>query len=438
MSRQNLWRILLLLVLFLLSSCRKQEPVQFGGEEKVTTSKRPVVVAPIPILSNPMGINLHEVAVQALPELMVYRGQTLVLLANDPFLIRVPDAMRAEIDAVFQQGGSEFQRRLWRVADPLLTPRMLTGAAFDTHLFKRIIWVVPSLNLKENIDLEKIKALIKSLELPGSETFRSEVNGTITGEINGIRFDVVHPAALPDLTSPVVLHLDLGYFAAIYKNEIKTPLIPLVGETLVKLRNTKWPTNAVTFSYSNHTGQAPLSLRPLGVVIQRLFAEPQLLDQSRPENWQLLGKVLYLENFFQNEDIDYLLTRMEKNEPNAAWVKYLRANFSRRLKDEVSAERFLAEAIKGDVGYALEYMAQAEAAREEKNPELILSNLRKLVAAMPGDPLFQLSLCEELVEQKRFDEVRNMLPGLRQHPWSPVYYQDVPSTLEYFQKLADQ
>jgi uncharacterized protein HemY len=128
---------------------------------------------------------------------------------------------------------------------------------------------------------------------------------------------------------------------------------------------------------------------------------------------------------------------MAVEEPGTPWIKYLHANFYFRNKDEANAERYLAEAVKGDVGYALEYMEQAEDARERKDSEQVLAKLRQLVVAMPDDPLFRLSLCEELIEQKRFDEVRSILPKLRHLPWSQVYYPNVPSALAYFQKLVE-
>lgn len=440
MKRQGLWCIVVsFLFLFCLCACRQQETPQHDRSNNMISTTRPVDVTSFtPILSKSMKVVQYEVDVQALKDFLPHRGKTLVLLSEDPSLNPIPDGIRAEFDAVVSQGGQELTRRLWRVADPLVTPGMLTRAAVETRIFRRIIWVVPSVNPQEQLDLEKFTTLIKSLKLSGSETFRRGENGTISGEIDGVRFDVVHPAALPIVTEPVVLHIDLGYFAAIFKSEIKTPLVPLVGETLVKLRNTEWPISAITFSNSNHSGQVSLSFRPVGEMIQRLFAEPQLLDNSIPENWQLLGKVIYLENFFQNEEIQRLLNMMEKNEPNAAWVKYLRANFSRYKKDFTSAERYLAEAVKGEAAYALEYMELAEQAREDKKFDQVLANLRKVVEALPDDPLFRLSLCEELVAQKNFNEVRTMLPSLRRLPWSPVYFPQVPSALEYFQKVAEQ
>lgn len=437
MNRQILWCVAMLLGFLCLCGCRKEEVRQDEG--KMSVSAQPVVEETLPILSKPLKIALHEVDIQALPEFLAHRDKTLVLLTSNPFLLSVPVAARGELEAALRQDSPELQRRLWRVADPLLMPGMLTSAVLDARIFRRIVWVLPMINPQEQIDLEKFKTLLQSVgQDVAAGKFRREANGTIVGEINGIRFDVVPFFALPALTEPVVLHIDLGYFAAIYKNEIKTPLFPLVVEALVKLRNEKYKVGTVTFSYSNHTGWVPLSLRPMGSIIQKIFAEPQIIDAPMPENWKLYGDILYLENFFQNDEILRLLTRMEANAPNEPWVKYLRAKFSRQTKDYVAAERYLAEAVTGDPGYALEYVSQVDAALEEKRTEQVLPNLRKLVAAVPDDPLFRLDLCEELVAQKRFDEVRSMLPALRRLPWSPVYYPNVPASLEYFQKVAEQ
>lgn len=437
MKRCTLLNTMLLIGLLCLFACRRDGPVDSDKRcEGGAASHQEQREIPAPVLTQPLTMGLNEVDIEALPSLLPHRGETLVLLSNDPFLQPIPDGIRAELDATVGRGEGELRRRLGRVADPLLMPGMLTSAMLEQRIFRRIVWVIPSLEQQEQVNLEKFQEL---LHLTGrseaARSFHKMANGTLNGEISGTPFEVVHPGALPMLTESVVLHIDLGYFSPIYKNEIKTPLLPLVGETLIRLRGSKWPIKAASFSYSNHSGQIALRTRPLGVFIRSLFADPQLLDQKKmPEIWGMWGETLYLESFFQNEEIQQILARMAAEEPDTPWIKYLQANFHFRTKDEANAERYLAEAVKGDVGYALEYMELAEAARGQKKPELILKNLRKLVEAMPDDPLFGLSLCEELFFQGEYEEVRAMLPRLRALNWSSHYYPQVGSILESFQK----
>jgi hypothetical protein len=439
MNRLWIYRLLLFVSLVLLCACQKQEPVQKSGTDRDSVvAAPPVAVKTDPILTRPIKLAMHESSVGLLPDAVGVPGGTLVLFTGNPMLDPLPEALRNETKELLHSGDiNRLSSRLGRVSNPIVLPSMIVRAGLTGGLFQRIVWVVPTINQQEQLNMEKLKDFLKLVGID-PKTIREGENGTLSGTVEGVAFDAVHLAALPALHGPVRVYFDLGYFSTQYKNEIKTPLLSLVGSTLVKVRETKWTTNGVTFSYSNLTGQVPLSMRPLGGVMQRLFAEPQLLDQALPTNWELWGKALYLENFFQNDQVEQLLVKMEKNSLNDAGVKYLHSQFSRRQRDTVWADHYLDQAVSDDHVYGLEYLILAEEAREKNDKEQILKNLRRLMEAFPDDPLFQLSLCEELVAQKKVDEARMLLLKLRKLQWSEIYYPDVVPTLEHFQKVAEQ
>lgn len=416
--------IFAILSLYLLAACQQQNDAGTGAGGSESRSAT-------------IQVALYESQDQILPAALAWRGGTLVLLTDNPLLAPLPESLRGEIARALMGAPAELSQRLGRVADPLLMPEMTVRAALESKLFQRIVWVVPSRNAQEKLNLEKFKGLLQSAGLDG-ELFRQGEGGTLTGTLQGVPFDVVHPGALPALSGPVVLHLDLGFFVALYDGEVKTPLIPLVGSILAKVRERGWNASMVTFSYSNHTGRVPLSMRPLGQVIARLFAEPNLLDQPMPTNWELWGKALYLENFFQKEEIGRVLTQMEKNDPRDPGVKYLLYRISRHEGDLSGAEKYLEGAVAEDRGYALEYLMIADEMREAKKQDRVLEYLRKLAAAYPGDPHFQLTLCEELMAQRRYAEARKLLPQLSALSWSPIYYPEVVPTLERWREILNK
>lgn len=395
---------------------------------------RSEVAAPVaaPALQVAREAFLVEVPTQALPSYRELEGASLVLLSNDPFLAPVPEPLRGEVVSSLRGGGDRWQRRLGRVADPLIMPDMLVSAALDAGLFSRIVWVVPSSDPEEKIDPEKFAGLLSSVGRGEAGSFKPKEDGTLSGELQGVRFDVVHSSALPALKGPVALHLELGYFMRLYRGEIKTPLLPLLGSTLVELRKTGWDVAAVTVSLSNHTGRVPLPMRFVGPILQRIFAEPQLLDEPLPEKWNSWGKILYLENFFQNEEMLRLLEAMRSHDSGDAGVLYASYRLHSHMGRMDEAGDFLDEAVRIDPAYALEYLALAEEAGGEERLRL----LKKFYAAHPDDPIFALTLVQELTDQGRFADALPEIKRLKELPWSPAYYPEVLPALADFEEKA--
>jgi hypothetical protein len=129
-----------------------------------------------------------------------------------------------------------------------------------------------------------------------AETFLAE-DTSFVGTIRGVPFTVVVKASIPEISSPVVLHLDIGFLAADYQHEIRTPLYKHAENLLELIKSKHVNSLAVTICQSNLEGGISLQTRFLGDYIRRLFTRPSELGQPLTGNDALRNEALYLGNF---------------------------------------------------------------------------------------------------------------------------------------------
>jgi hypothetical protein len=430
---------ILFCLLLLLSACERRSEKPSPAVNASPQPQTAVAAKTALLLQEPIECELGELPVDALPVWRRHAASrpTLVLLSNDPFLQPIPPPLQAIARELVLNGSAQSlqQKSGTRSSDPLLQPLMAVSAAIDADLFAKIVWVLPANPDATNISLATFKQQL--LDYGGvtaseAESFVLTAENAFAGKVRGVPLVATFPTNLSKLDGPVLVHVDISFFSPFYKNEIKTPLFPIVYSSLDALRQLAYPALAVTISTSNESGLLPVETRFLGNVVQRLFLEPSLLDQGLPENWGRKKDILYLENLFQPERMLENALLMVKNAPNDADAHYALYQAYRDNKDGNKALESLMQTVKLDRGYALEYFSLALLAQEKKRPDQAVRMLELAAAAFPENPFIPLELAKAHLHIGQSDKALSLIRKLQQVSWSAVYYPTMREDLGNF------
>lgn len=441
-------RILLAVLgsLFLLCACHQEQPNPSDTPKKtLPPAKASVPPKPVPaefkafrLLDSPCTPAVVENPALALATWREFRpaAPTLLLLSNNPFLLPGPASLQAEIRNLLETAApSELQRQATSlVADPVLLPAMAVRAALEQGYFSRLVWIFPSSDATLQLNLEQFRRQLLDAGLVSTteaETLQL-ANGTFHGRVAGIPFVAAPSTTLPKLQGAVVLHLDLSYLQRLYKGEIKTPLYPLLGQTLQSLQGAGYDALAVTLSLSNLEGGIPLASRFVGFDLATIFSQPAILKDGPPAHWAQRASALYLENFFKKDEVRDIYQKLEQRRPDDPSIKYALYSVSREFKEGDKALSYLADAVRIDPAYGLEYQVLAQLARDKNLPDQELRMLLLASNALPSNPFFKLAIAEQMLAGSQRDHAQKLLQELQQLPWSEIYYPDIA---EHLQKL---
>ena len=139
-----------------------------------------------------------------------------------------------------------------------------------------------------------------------------------------------------------------------------------------------------------------------------------------PAYWDARARALYLENFFKKEEVRTIYEEMEKKAPNDPSVKYALYQILRQFKEGDRALNYLAQAVKLDRVYALEYLTLADLAQEQNLPAQVQRMLMLASEAFPDNVFMQLRLAGFLKTSGHAEMAEKLLIKLRKQPWSPV------------------
>ncbi len=435
-------RILLLCCLIpLFFACEKKQDEPSKVNEPSSVSEPAEIPVPertfTPLLQQGIEPVVVELASEALASWRPAGGAgekpTLLLLSNDPFLRPVPQPLVAEV-VHLAQSGSRDQLRVRGTAlspDPLLLPSMAVSAALQSGFFSRLVWVLP-LVPEAQLDLEILRRQLVEYGAMSEDEASALVfeSGAVVGRMHGVPLQIVPLAGLTSLAEPVLLHIDLSYFQPIYKGEIKTPLYPLLLQTLIHLRDLQLNVGEVTLSLSHLEGNLPLDTRFIGGTLAEIFRQPGFLDGGGPRHWDDRGQTLYLANFFQKERIRDLLLKMEQNDPADASVKFALYQVLRQFKEGTAALDALGQAVALDPVYAREYIELVTVANDNGRPDEALRMLERAAEVFAGNPFIRLEQAELLLHAGRNAEAVALIKQLQSLDWSSVYYPDLPQRMQ--------
>jgi tetratricopeptide (TPR) repeat protein len=398
--------------------------------------------APLPepklLLHEPVPISIYEVPSQALIQWYGVRKvqPALLIYANNPMLqtspfFRIKDLLQPLADA-----NPEPLR--YSITNPAVMPGMTLHAALETGLFSAVYWIMPTKADLKDLSVEAFRKqlmLTNALSVEEAQTLTLR-DGVFSGTVRGVPFHAVHPDVAFTISGPTVFHFDLGYLAALYKGEIKTQVFAMIYETLKHLRDRNIETVSASFSYSQETREVALGSRFIAPVFKKLFEQPQLLDEQPPEAWRQRAEALYLPNMFLVSGGLKIYLQMAKNNPEDPSLHYALFELSRASQSTHKAALFhLAEAVKRDPVYALEYLALVPLALKEERQDEALRMLRLAHEALPDNPFITLELARALIAEDQRDPAVPLLQSLLDETWSETFYSMMPGMLE--QLLAE-
>ncbi|PLX93759.1 MAG: hypothetical protein C0621_06885 [Desulfuromonas sp.] len=459
MQRRFCFRLFcFILLLLLLSGCEKNAPPPSGaeapsasevanpadaGSDSLDAPSAEALQIARALLVEPIGAQVVESHLEALPIWRSFQSKrpALVLMTLDPLLWPPPQELQAELLERITGFDTAQLQRLTSVksVDPPIVIPSVVDAALRAGWFRELVWVIPAAVSFEELSLDVLRQqflernFLSPAEVAGLE--RSEYG--FRGMVRGLPFQAVHPSTLPPLSGKVLFHFGVDFFRELYKGEIKSPLYPLLHEMMVAVREAGWEALAVTVAQGNLGGTLPLATRFIGADVARLMANPQWLAEI-PDQWDRRGRALYLDNFFQNDEIFRLYQAMLKEDPADPSVHYALFQRYRQRKETAAALQELAEAVRLDPIYGLEYLDLANLALERKAHGKDLEMLQLAADAMPENPWLKIDLAKAWLrmggEGKR--HALALLQELQQLPWSSIYFPEIPPMLEALQKVA--
>lgn len=388
---------------------------------KASVQKKPV------LLHDSVLPLLVEAQAQALPIWREYREEKPVLMVFSSKVVRpVPDQLRDEVDRLLSAGrGLEIVRRTARpVADRLLDADMGVAAAISQGWFSRVVWVVPLGEGEVMRPLIDFKAMLRERASgwgDSIDSFWELEEGGFSGELDGVPIDVLPAQLSPNIDGPLLVHFDAGYFGAMYRNEVKTPLLELMQGALGHVAGRGYAPLAVTVSRDTQNYELPLTLRFLAKSIAEVLAEPERLHESS-ERMQLRSEIQYLERFFQPQTIAEKAQALIRTDPGDADAFYAYYLALRQAKQLDRALAVLEQVLALDPGYADTYIELVNHAAQKSQWEAALAMIERAQTALSDNPLVTLREAQLLVEMGRGEEAVAIIDELSQLPWSEVYY----------------
>ncbi len=420
----------------LLNSTKQSKVKQTQFKEQTTVQGfEPLVETDL--LNEPTPVYRFETTAEALS---IWRRAperpTLLLLSNNPHLTPVPEEFRQKTTILI--GNANAKTLALATTDrnpaPLILPGMAVDAALRNGWFKELAWALPLRDPSLEVNLEKFTEQLSQTQLANDNEISSiaETDRTFHGTLRNTAFRAAALPLLQGLQQPVIVHIDLSYFQPLYKNEIATPLLDVVFNTLTTLKKMHLQTLAVTFSYGHLDSQISLDVRFLGDLVADLIEDPARLDQAIPSNWQRQRDALYLANFFQKDKIRELYEAQEKDAPEAAWVKFNLYRSAAEHKEGAKALEYLEQAVNLDSIYALEYSELSNLAYEKQRPDEALRMLGLAAEVFHEDPFLKLQMAQLANQLGEKEQALELLNKIRNLQWSDIYYPQIPQYLADF------
>ena len=400
------------------------------------------MVVPKSAFSEKIEPQLFELTSGALSVWRTFKAAkpTLLLFASHPLLNPIPENLLPEVKRVIESGhDTELLRRgSASAADVLFASPQTVSAALEGGLLAEVIVVIPTKEKKDAISLEKFTQRAQEAGFLTQEeaTKLTLQDGIISGTVRNIPLRVIHPEALPPITTPLLLHIDLGYFKENYVNDIKTPIYDLIYEFTAAIRAAGYKPTAVTLSFSNQEVGYALTSRFVIKDLASLFRYPNFLDGKTPTSWSLRSAALYASLMFNEERARTLTEQAAKETPDdaAALFDLSILRFQQGQADEGFS--LLDQAVALDRGYALAYLELADQGQSMGQWSKSFELLQKATKAFPDNAEIRMRLAGDLIQRGRAVEARPLLDALEKLSWSGVYHADVPEILSRMQTAA--
>lgn len=390
---------------------------------------------PAVLLKDSLEPTRWETASEALADwcLKASAKPPLVLISQNPFLQPLPVQMREQAIELVRscEPGRIVPSASSQSPNPLILPDMILSAAMEAGLFSEVFWVFPFDQEEKSISVEAFRQQLIDSGVASDSEARSfiEQGDSLSGTLRGLPVHAIPSNKLSPIRKAALVHMDMSFFPPLYRNEIKSPLHPMIYRTLNRLRLLELTPVSVSLTTSNIEGGLPLSSRFIAGMVTTLIRNPEGLDSAPPFNWARHSEALYLESFFQNEKSLSLYLELDASRGSDAAIKYALYQNFRRLQKGTEALAYLNQATNLDPVYALEYLGLARTALEKDLPAEALKMVELAGRYFPDNPFLQLQKADLLAGLGQPRAATRLLDKLKRLTWSPVYYPYITSKI---------
>jgi hypothetical protein len=385
------------------------------------------------LLQEPITLEFFETPSEALLQWYASRETrpALLLYANDPLLKTTTPAIQKNL----LERLSEKDQTVLLYSNPnaAIKPQMTLDVALQAGMFSAVYWVMPARMEVGELSVEILRNQLLEMGALNSNEARTLTlkNGVFSGMVRGVPFYALHPQAEFPISGPVTFHFDLGYLTPLYKKEMKTPIFPLIYQTLRHVRGQQLQVSSASFSYSQVTGKVPLGSRFIGDVFMQLVKDPALLDERLPSAWHKRANAMYVNEMLNFRGARDLYLELAAEFPEDPSLPYALFQVSREIRTaRQAALGLLAGAVQRDPVYAYEYLQLAPLAREKGRSDEALRMIKLAHEAIPDNPLITLELARAYLAAGENDKAMPLLQRLITLNWSPTIYSGMPTLLE--------
>jgi hypothetical protein len=387
-----------------------------------------------------------ELSTDALPYWRPNRDKPrLVIISNEPFLQPIPDELRDRAVKLALSGSPQalkLETRYFTPAPTLIPPQALS-AALAAGLCEQITWIIPTTVAVKDFDLDALLSQLKDsgilTDVEAEESERKE--RFISMPFRGKRLEITTLADLDETVTKIdadIIHIDLSFFQVSYSNEVKTPLYPLVSDTLKTLTTKLREPAVVTISASTEEeGMVGMSFRTLGPAIETALTGTTAEKQRAAKLRAVRGKVLYLETFMANDEALKELQQATKSLLDEPALLYDLYRAQRVAKQGALALQSLAAAVAIDPGYAYEYLTLARDAKRSGRPDKGIEMLTLAKQYFPRNHYIELERAQLWYDTGQAAKAAEIYRKLLKQPWSTTYYPDMPLRIEALLRQAE-
>lgn len=418
----------------------------FGCDQHKTTPA-PVRVAPKELLKVPFKeaitpdlFELPSGAITTWRKFAEYRP-TLILFSSVPLLDPIAENKLPAIQELLRSASDAeiIRRGQIEVADPVFFSAETVSVALDQNYFSEIVLMLPKKRGEKELSLQAFRnvAVEYNFLTKAEGDSLTEENGVFSGTIRGHRLRAVTTGTIPAITTPVIVHLDLGYFKDEYIDEVKTPSYDLILQVADSLRSAGCPALAMTMSFSNQENGYSLDSRFMVRDIAEAARNPQYLNGEAPPSWSLRAAMLYAHTMFSESragELAVQAAQLSPPDPAALYTLAMMLLQKNRVEEGFAA---LDRAVALDKGYGLAYKDLALQGMEIGKIDKAIELLSKYCALVPDNPFLRLLLADMLIRNGRGKEALPLLGELSRLPWSPVHAQ-IPEQLKLMTKVATE
>ena len=259
---------------------------------------------------------------------------------------------------------------------------------------KELAVVLPFDNVLGEEHLEQVRTFQEQAGVPEEDRKTLRLSGgSIGGAIGGMPFALYTLAGLPRQEGrEFLLALDTSFLSAVYRNEVKTPMVDLAWKLVLTLRDRRVFANRAVLFDAVGRADFPLEQGYLMILAREMLSDPGRFSDTLPEKWRMLKAAESAYFFAQYADGMALYRRYLEAAPGDASACYKIAMMAIRDLDVDMSLQWVNKAVEADPLYKRAY---SEIGGYLFRKDLLDAAERVLLAGLnrfPKDPLLATNL----------------------------------------------